>query len=89
MMTREAAVMKRLTPLLALFVVLALAGLAEACPGCKNSIPNNDAEVVQGVPSGFNHSIYYMLAGLFTVGGLVIRMIVREVRSSDKPVPPR
>ncbi len=68
---------------LALLIALAPAGIAAACPSCKDSIPNSASEAAAGVPSGFNWSVYYMLAGVFGVGAFVIRMIVREVRRSD------
>jgi hypothetical protein len=67
----------------AMFLVLAMlpAGVAQACPNCKESIPNNDAEQAAALPGGFNHSIYFMLGAVGVVGGLVIRMIVKESRS--------
>jgi hypothetical protein len=61
--------------------LMLLPGLAHACPNCKSSIPNSDAEKSANLPGGFNHSIYFMLGGLFVVGGLVVRMIVKETRS--------
>jgi hypothetical protein len=56
-------------------------GAASACPNCKESIKENDAEQVAALPGGFNSSIYVMLGGVFVVGGLVVRMIVKETRS--------
>ena len=64
--------------------ILALAllpGIASACPNCKSSIPNSDAQQAAGLPSGFNNSIYFMLGGVFVVAGFVVRMIVKETRS--------
>ena len=68
---------------LATFLALALlpAAIAPACPNCKSSIPNSDAEQAANLPGGFNNSIYFMLGGLFVVGGFVVRMIVKETRS--------
>ena len=71
------------TFVLTFLLVLAPAAIAEACPMCKDSVPNSTADAPAGVPGGFNVSIYYMLAGLFTVGGLVIGMIVKSVRATD------
>ena len=65
----------------ALALVLLPAGLASACPNCRDSIPNSDAPQATGLPGGFNHSIYFMLGGLFAVGGFVVRMIVKESRN--------
>jgi hypothetical protein len=66
-----------------LFLALLLlpAGIASACPNCKDSIPNSDAQQASSLPGGFNASIYLMLGGLFAVGSLVIRMIVKETRA--------
>ena len=67
----------------ATFLALALlpATLAHACPNCKSSIPNSDAQQAADLPSGFNNSIYFMLGGVFVVAGFVVRMIVKETRS--------
>jgi hypothetical protein len=69
--------------ILATFLAVALlpAGLASACPNCKSSIPNSDAQQAANLPAGFNNSIYFMLGGVFVVGGFVVRMIVKETRS--------
>ena len=56
---------------------------APACPTCKDSIPNSDAQQASSLPGGFNLSIYYMLASVGLVGGLLVRMIVRETRATD------
>ena len=64
-----------------LALTLLPAGLAHACPNCKDSIPSSDAEQAANLPGGFNHSIFFMLGGLLTVGGFVVRMIVKETRS--------
>ena len=74
--------MRRRT-LAATFLALTLlpAGWASACPNCRDSIPNSDAPQAAGLPGGFNHSIFFMLGGLLTVGGFVVRMIVKETRS--------
>ena len=61
-------------------LALTLANDLMACPGCKDSIPSSDAPSQATLPSGFNASVYYMLVAVFTVGGLVIGMIVKEVR---------
>ncbi len=64
-------------------LVLALlpAGFVSACPNCKDSIPNSDAEQTASLPGGFNRSIFFMLGSLSVVGGLVVRMIVKETRA--------
>ena len=71
------------TFVLAVLLTLAPAAVAVACPMCKDSVPNSTADAPTGVPGGFNVSIYYMLAGLFTVGGLVIGVIVKGVKSTN------
>ena len=67
------------TALLAL--MLLPARTASACPGCRESLPNSDAPQATSLPGGFNTSIYFMLGGLFLVGGFVVRMIVKETRA--------
>ena len=66
-----------------LTLVLLTPALAPACPSCRDSIPNSDAQQASSLPGGFNLSIYYMLGSVGLVGGLVIRMIVREARATD------
>lgn len=63
--------------------LLGAPNLASACPSCRDSIPNSDAQQASALPGGFNVSIYYMLASVGLVGGLVVRMVVREARASD------
>ena len=83
-------------PLVARAVVLALllamAGAAEACPGCKDSVSDAalsaDGGPTPGLPSGFNYSIYVMLAGLFSVMGLVASIVVKGIRAADRTAPP-
>ena len=64
-----------------LALTLLPAGFATACPNCKDSIPSSDAEQAANLPGGFNHSIYFMLGSFLLVGGFVVRMIVKEIRS--------
>ena len=76
--------MKRWTPLLAILLTLAIAGVALACPNCKDSIANTaESGISAGLPAGFNYSIYFMLAGLFCVLGFVGFTIVKGVRGSE------
>ena len=73
----------RLAGVAMLAAVVVPAALASACPTCKESIPNSDAQQAGSLPGGFNASIYYMLGGVGLVGGLVLRMLVREARATD------
>ena len=82
-----------LPPVVALVLLLGLAGVADACPGCKESVGDSSSGggpggPTPGLPSGFNYSIYFMLAGLFSVLGLVAGIVVKGVRSSDRTPPP-
>jgi hypothetical protein len=75
----------------ALVVVLVLAGVASACPMCKDSISDTAAVPVNGMgggpqsglPSGFNVSVYLMLFSAFGVMGLVAHVIVKGVRDAN------
>ena len=86
--------LRSIAPLLvALVLMAALAGVAEACPGCKESVGDTSAGggpggPTPGLPSGFNYSIYVRLAGLFSVLGLVTDVIVKGIRSADRSPPP-
>ena len=71
----------RRTVYTAVVALALLPGIASACPNCKSSIPNSDAQQSASLPSGFNNSIYFMLGGVFVVAGFVVRMIVKETRS--------
>ena len=66
-----------------LALTLMASAAARACPGCRESIPDSDAQQASALPGGFNLSIYYMLGSVGLVGGLVVRMIVREARATD------
>jgi p-aminobenzoyl-glutamate transporter AbgT len=76
--------MKRLSWLIVIVLVLLPAGLALACPMCKDSIPNSDAQEAGSLPGGFNLSVYYMLVGLFVTIGLVTGVITKGVRSTNE-----
>ena len=71
----------RQTVYAAILAFALLPGIAPACPNCKSSIPNSDAQQAADLPSGFNNSIYFMLGGVLVVAGLVVRMVVKETRS--------
>lgn len=75
--------MKRLSWIIAITLILLPAGLATACPMCKDSIPNSDARNPESLPGGFNTSVYYMLGGLFATIGLVSNVITKGVRSTN------
>lgn len=78
--------MRRYLPLLITVLTLALATSAMACPFCKDSIPNSDAQSGGGVPTGFNDSIFLMLGGMLAVLGFVMFTLVKAARST---LPPR
>ena len=80
---------KFIAPVIAFALLLGMAGVAEACPGCKDSIPNSvtadggPGGPTPGLPVGFNYSIYVMLAGLFSVMAMVGGIIYKGVRGAD------
>jgi hypothetical protein len=85
--------MKRLLPLFTLAIVLAVAGAAVACPNCKSS-EALDATVStgggpsEGLPAGFNYSIYFMLGSLFVVIGGISYVIVKAIRDTNRTALP-
>ncbi len=76
--------MKHWTPVLTSFALFAFAGIAQACPLCKDAIPNSDAQAAGSLPGGFNYSIYYMLCSLFCVMAGFGFFIVRTIRAADR-----
>jgi hypothetical protein len=75
--------MKRLTWIATFVMALLPTVAAVACPMCKESIPNSDAERAASLPGGFNVSIYLMLVGLFSVIGLMSFVIAKGVKSTN------
>ncbi len=88
--------MKKFFLLLAAFAAQALAGVASACPMCKDSIssaagPGGDfgggggpgAMSGGGLPGGFNSSVYIMLLGLFGTLGMVGYQVVKGARATN------
>jgi hypothetical protein len=78
---------------ISLFVVVLVAAAclgvaAYACPMCKDSISDSDAERAMALPSGFNYSVYYMLGGLFFAIAMVSTTIVRAVNRTPVKLPP-
>jgi hypothetical protein len=90
-----AAMRRLIAPVVALSLLVGLAGSAHACPSCKDSIA--EAGVIgpdggpggptPGLPVGFNYSIYVMLGGLFSVLAMVAGIVVKGVRSADRQSP--
>ena len=79
--------MRRSIPIVVAAISLLVQASAFACPFCKDSVPNSDAQMAGGVPSGFNNTIYMMLLGLFAVIGMVAVTLVKGARSSAGQVP--
>ena len=85
---------KLLAPVLAVCMLVSYAAVADACPGCKDSVADTAAAggggpggSTPGLPSGFNYSIYVMLVGLFSVMGLVASIVIKGIRSADRTAP--
>lgn len=62
--------------------------VASACPFCSESVPaagspGGVAAATAGASSPFNFSIYFMLAGLFSVMALTGRTIIKGIRAAD------
>jgi len=74
--------MRRWIPLLVVILMLVLVTSTYACPFCKDSVPNSDAQQAGGVPSGFNNTIYIMLASLIGMTGFVSFTLYKGARTS-------
>jgi hypothetical protein len=59
------------------------AAIACACPMCKDSIPNSDAQQAGSLPGGFNTSVYFMLVAFFVMLGLSIGVITKGIRNTN------
>jgi hypothetical protein len=79
--------MRRAHFILATLLVLCLSAAVLACPMCKDSVPSNDAQQMEGVPTGFNNSVYLLLGTFLLVLTLVGGAIWRAVHTT--PVGPR
>ena len=79
--------MKRLGTILSIVLILCLNAAVLACPMCKDSIPNSDAQSMGGVPTGFNTSVYLILGTFLGVLTLVLGGIWKAVQTT--PVRPR
>ncbi len=67
-----------------LVVVLTLAGVAHACPMCKDSIPNSDVTNPVTVGGGFNASVYLMLGTFLAMLALISGVIYKGVADSNR-----
>ncbi len=76
--------MKCWTAAVMTFAILACTGFVQACPLCKDAIPNSDAQAAGSLPGGFNYSIYYMLCSLFCVIAGFGFFVVRTIRAADR-----
>ena len=72
-----------LTPLLTIVLIAVFNALAIACPLCKDSVPNSDAQSAGNVANGMNNSVYFMLVGFFVVLGLITGIVVKGVRDTN------
>jgi len=74
--------MRRFIPILVVVLNLLVAINLYACPFCKDSVPNSDAQATGGVPSGFNNTVYIMLLTFFCMIGMVTFTLVKGARTS-------
>ena len=79
--------MKRLGIILSIVLILCLNAAVLACPMCKDSVPNSDAQSAGALPGGFNTSVYLILGTFLGVLTLVLGGIWKAVQST--PVTPR
>ncbi len=68
--------MKKLPLLASLLLCLAVAGIAAACPMCKDSTGTAEGLVTRG----FGHSVYLMLGGFFATLGIISYNLYRGIK---------
>jgi len=79
--------MKRLGIILSIVLILSLNAAVIACPMCKDSVPNSDAQSAGGLPGGFNTSVYLILGTFLGVLTLVLGGIWKAVQSTPNSHP--
>jgi hypothetical protein len=79
--------MKRLGIILSIALILCLNAAVMACPMCKDSVPNSDAQSAGGLPGGFNTSVYLILGTFLGVLTLVLGGIWKAVQTTPNSAP--
>jgi hypothetical protein len=79
--------MKRLGNILSIVLILCLNAAVIACPMCKDSVPNSDAQSAGGLPGGFNTSVYLILGTFLGVLTLVLGGIWKAVQTTPNSLP--
>ncbi|HEV8293109.1 MAG TPA: hypothetical protein VGP94_14335 [Tepidisphaeraceae bacterium] len=79
--------MKRLGIILSIILILCLNAAVIACPMCKDSVPNSDAQSAGGLPGGFNTSVYLILGTFLGVLTLVLGGIWKAVQTTPNSRP--
>ena len=79
--------MKRLGIILSIVLILCLNAAVLACPMCKDSVPNSDAQSAGGLPGGFNTSVYLILGTFLGVLTLVLGGIWKAVQTTPNSTP--
>ena len=74
--------MKTIRIILPLLAILCINAAVLACPMCKDSVPNSDAQQAGGLPGGFNTRVYLILGTFLAVLSLVIGGIWRAVQTT-------
>jgi hypothetical protein len=64
-----------------IIAVLILCGIASACPFCADTIANNDTQTASSLGGAMNISIYCMFIGFFVSLGIVVRAVMKGIRS--------
>jgi hypothetical protein len=72
--------MKRFLLMLILTAALLLPTSAIACPMCKDSIAETEAQAGSSLPGGFNASIYLMLGSFIGALGICGGAIVKGIK---------
>jgi len=79
--------MKRLAIILSIVLILCINAAVIACPMCKDSVPNSDAQSAGGLPGGFNTSVYLILGTFLGVLTLVLGGIWKAVQTTPNSLP--
>ena len=79
---KDGAIMRYKKLILIGLGIVTFAGVASACPSCKDTIASTEAAGSPGVAGAFNSSVYLMLGGFLGVLAMVSSIIIKAIRGS-------
>ena len=66
-------------------LILGTAGVATACPNCKEAVANQEGSDAKRLADGYSYSILFMMAMPFTLLGTGAFLVLRAVKRGSLP----